>query len=314
MHIDIEYLNEFLAMAEENNYTEAAERMFISQSTLFKHIKTLENELGVPLFEKSGRKITITSYGKTFLPYAQQMVKLMDNAAREIKMSKESEMAMVLLGAEYRTHDLVKAFCMLDDDYRVKVTGSSARKYLLDKRCELAIVLTGLDPEDRAKNLEELEEVSEHVHLTYETAELLVSNKNPISKLQSVNFADLKNEEFITIGMDHLDVAQILGQRYGFEPYSTTAVYVGTEAVDLVGQNMGITILHRKSIDSVIDVAEMGCTWVPLDPPVEYDVQLYWRTDVKLSKAAKKFRQFVQDYYARQEEAEAEEVEEVCRK
>ena len=61
--MEIDYVNEFLVLAKVLNYSDAADRLFISQSSLFKHIKALETELGVPLFEKDGKFIVLSKYG-----------------------------------------------------------------------------------------------------------------------------------------------------------------------------------------------------------------------------------------------------------
>jgi DNA-binding transcriptional LysR family regulator len=288
------YLQEFLTVAESANYTEAADQMYVSQSTLFKHIKTMEHELGVPLFEKSGRKIILTQYGRIFMPYAQRIVKEMASCTRELKLSMESELAMVRLGAEYRTHDLVKAFCELNDDYRVKVTGLSARKLLEEKKCDLAILMIGLEPKEEQ---EALFQMYEHVHLMSETASLLVSQKHPLAQKSTVSMDELKNEGFISIGVGVQDLNYKLCSRAGFEPIISGTVYIGSEAVDMVAQNIGITFLHRKMIDSMFDVEEVGTKWLDLDPPFDMDVSLFWRKDTKLSKAAEKFSLFLQEYY-----------------
>ena len=61
-------LKEFMVLAETKNFWEASDRLYMNQSTLSKHIKSLENELGVPLFTRTTRRVELTSYGQTFLP------------------------------------------------------------------------------------------------------------------------------------------------------------------------------------------------------------------------------------------------------
>ncbi|VUX15208.1 Hca operon transcriptional activator [Streptococcus pasteurianus] len=57
--MDLEHLYEFAVLAESKNFSEAAEKLFISQSALSKHIKSLEQELGVPLFNRENRSATL---------------------------------------------------------------------------------------------------------------------------------------------------------------------------------------------------------------------------------------------------------------
>lgn len=61
----------FMAILEYNNFSNAAEEMYISQSSLSKQIKSLENELGVSLFIRTGNKINLSPGGKLFYKYAK---------------------------------------------------------------------------------------------------------------------------------------------------------------------------------------------------------------------------------------------------
>ena len=66
-------LEYFLELAQALNYRRASERLGITQPTLSKAMEHLENDLGFPLFARSGRSISLTPQGKTFVPYAQEL-------------------------------------------------------------------------------------------------------------------------------------------------------------------------------------------------------------------------------------------------
>ena len=74
MNLNVRYLEEFVTLTEKNNFLEAAECLFISQSCLSKHIKKLEAEIGVELFERTTRTVVLTEFGQMLLPYARKMV------------------------------------------------------------------------------------------------------------------------------------------------------------------------------------------------------------------------------------------------
>ena len=76
--MDINHVREFIVLAQTGNFMEAAEILFSTQSTLSKHIKNLETEMGVSLFERTTRKVVINKYGQLFLPIAKQIVELQD--------------------------------------------------------------------------------------------------------------------------------------------------------------------------------------------------------------------------------------------
>ena len=63
-----------ITVAESNSMNEAAGKLFISQPSLSASIKELENEIGIELFRRTNRGITITPEGKEFVVYAKQTV------------------------------------------------------------------------------------------------------------------------------------------------------------------------------------------------------------------------------------------------
>ena len=76
--LKFDYLKEFVSAAGSEEMQQSARELGISPSVLSKHIKSLEQELGVPLFTRS-RKTELSPYGKILLPYAQELVKVQDD-------------------------------------------------------------------------------------------------------------------------------------------------------------------------------------------------------------------------------------------
>ena len=61
-------------LAKVKNFKLAADKLFLSQPTLSRHIKEMESELDVELFLRSTRQVELTEYGRFLLPYAQRIV------------------------------------------------------------------------------------------------------------------------------------------------------------------------------------------------------------------------------------------------
>ena len=55
--MELSYIREFVVLAETGNYLEAADALFIAQSSLSRHIKSIELDLGSPLFDRTTRKV-----------------------------------------------------------------------------------------------------------------------------------------------------------------------------------------------------------------------------------------------------------------
>ena len=82
--MEIGTIQEFVVLAECLNFSEAASRLFISQSSLSKHIKALEQELGVALFERTTRSIRLSGAGERYLPYAKEIARLCTESEMEM--------------------------------------------------------------------------------------------------------------------------------------------------------------------------------------------------------------------------------------
>ena len=82
--MDMRVIHYFLAAAREENITKAAKRLHMTQPTLSRQLAELESELGVRLFERSSRRITLSSEGILFRRRAEEMEELLAKTKEEI--------------------------------------------------------------------------------------------------------------------------------------------------------------------------------------------------------------------------------------
>jgi DNA-binding transcriptional LysR family regulator len=71
------------------NFTRTAEKVHTVQSNVTAQIKALEEELGIPLFDRLGRRVTLTDAGRNFLPFALQALAAMDQGQRAVQTDAE---------------------------------------------------------------------------------------------------------------------------------------------------------------------------------------------------------------------------------
>ncbi|MDL2218605.1 LysR family transcriptional regulator [Christensenellaceae bacterium OttesenSCG-928-M15] len=87
--MNLYHLRYFLKLGHLQHYTRAAAELNITQPSLSNAIAQLEAELGVPLFEKEGRNIVITKYGRLFLKDVEQALEILDEGVNNIRVVKE---------------------------------------------------------------------------------------------------------------------------------------------------------------------------------------------------------------------------------
>lgn len=85
------YLRYFVTLAHVQHYTKAAEQLCISQPSLSHAITQMEKDLGIPLFEKKGRKTTLTRFGEEFLTCAERTLSTLDEGIASIQRSARGE-------------------------------------------------------------------------------------------------------------------------------------------------------------------------------------------------------------------------------
>lgn len=79
--MELRILNTFLKVAQLQSFSKAADSLGYSQSAITVQVQQLENELGVRLFDRIGKSVTITHYGQSFIPYARDVVSAATRAA-----------------------------------------------------------------------------------------------------------------------------------------------------------------------------------------------------------------------------------------
>ncbi|MBI3350464.1 MAG: LysR family transcriptional regulator [Burkholderiales bacterium] len=94
--MDFRHLKYFVAVADEQNFTRAAERLHISQPPLSRQIQDLEEELGTPLFERGSRPLKLTDAGRFFYWHATRLLEQAAQAVRSTKRIAQLERRLVI--------------------------------------------------------------------------------------------------------------------------------------------------------------------------------------------------------------------------
>ncbi|WP_312112104.1 LysR family transcriptional regulator [Brevibacillus reuszeri] len=112
--MEIRHLQTFLAIVDTGKFTAASEQLGYAQSTITSHIQILEDELGSPLFDRLGKKVILTNFGRELVPYARKML----DTYKEIRSLAAEQTGVsgdIVIGAAeslsiYRLGEILKEF------------------------------------------------------------------------------------------------------------------------------------------------------------------------------------------------------------
>lgn len=112
--MEVRQLQIFRTLAEELNFTRTAEKVHTVQSNVTAQIKALEEELGVPLFDRLGRRVTLTDAGRRFQPFAEQALLAMERGEHALRSGTEPSGPLRISAPEsvltYRLPKVLRAF------------------------------------------------------------------------------------------------------------------------------------------------------------------------------------------------------------
>ena len=197
--MNIEYLRAFTKLAISNNYTKTAADLFISQPALTKQIKSLEQQLGVELFERTSRSVALSPMGREFLPYAQRILAEYDAAINHIADYHSKSINQISLGTHmFFSHlgfaNLLSSFHEIFPSVMVmakeSLSSSSALVQELANRTLDAAIFTYIAtdfPSDRVTVFP----------LRMEEIVLISPGSCPLAKQEWINLKDLADEPFI---------------------------------------------------------------------------------------------------------------------
>ena len=289
------YLAEFLDLAKTCSFQESAENMCISASSLSKHIQKMEKELGVPLFDRSTRTVSLSSYGQILVSYAQQIVSLTDAYRSAILHAAHAESSSLRIGflpmlARFGILDVLGQFNEEHPEITVNLIETyRPEELLLEHKYDFVFV----DPwGSRDPHISKLLYMTDHLSAIFPEEHLLAT-------AESVRIEDLKQEQFLLqINSDGQNT--ITTQKFydlcaaaGFVPkVRLTSRHISTLA-EMVENGRGVAILNSSEIRgeknfrySVVDIV----------PKVPFDVYVsYVKSNIRTS-AAQTFLAFIREH------------------
>ena len=289
--MNLQYLDNFLALAHYQSFSMAADACYISQSSLSKRIMRLENDLGVALFERSTRQVSLTEYGKIYLKYAQQIHELSQQATDEINRRHAEDEGIIIGGipsiSEYGILDLISGFIKATHIHcQVKSAPSEdLEPMLLNQTLDFAFI-------------KEVQHTSLFNQLPYAEDHLVavLPTNHPLASQSKVKLQQLADEDFIfqPVNSRPYDLCMAICQQSGFTPNVIYADRIIENILNFVKKGLGISLLMKKLVPKDADLI---C--LPIQPAVVADINLCYLKKEPLSSYGQSFL----EYFASQNSA-----------
>jgi len=262
--LDLRLLRAFVAVAEELHFTRAANRLYVAQQGLSRDIRRLESEVGVPLFVRSTRRVSLTPDGERLLVHARTLLALNDAALRDLSGAARPLLVDVI-GEGLTPARLVHAARVVAPqlEFTVRYGGgmATALAQLDAGRIEVAFGRTeGLPRRISPELTRRL--------VRYEPLALLLPVTHPFAALEEVPCERLRGVEVDASSgnedaVEWVDLAGLLLEEFGGRPSAPHAHVVGPNETARHLQTHGLPILTMSECPPVA-----GAVIRPLVEPV----------------------------------------------
>jgi len=248
--MEMHQLRYFVAVAEEENFTRAAEKCFVSQPSLSAQIIKLESELGARLFNRLGRRVELTSAGTFFEKRARSILMEAENAQREISEGQGEPRGRLSVGVTptvgpYLLPPVLASCRERYPDLQIRVE-ESQRRLLMDSLVggHLDVVISSY-----SGNVAHIEAEP----ILQEALNLVVPRNHALADKQEISVQDFKDEPLILLG-ESLVLGEKILELFGgnnFEPKIGAVCSQVSTAKALVHSGVGLSILPEMARETV---------------------------------------------------------------
>jgi len=298
--MELRHLRYFVAVAEELNFTKAAEKLRLAQPSLTRQIHNLEEELGVRLLNRTKSRVTLTEEGRSFLIDARRLVAQSLESMQAVRRLSRGEIGQLNLGYLSKFNfDLLPGtlveFSRAQPEIAVNLFDMSPAEQLraLEAR-KIDLGVVGGRPPGNHKNLVALawECIGQHKVV------VVLPAKHSLAQKSKLKLQDLKLLFFVAMSeATHPGSRAWLSavcQQAGFTPRILQDVELESELLSFVAEDLGVALAREQ----IKHLAHSSVVFRPLAEPVTADYWIAWHQENR-SKALQQFIQIVKKKAAR---------------
>ncbi len=288
--METSYIAEFIKIAQMRSFSGAAEELLISQSSLSKHIKTLETQLGQHLFDRTTRSVSLTPFGQNILSLCEE-INDKSNIILKLASSQTSHnrnhllITSIPVMAQYNITGIIASFLNSHPDIHLTFTESESLmiKHLLSNgNYELAFT----------RIIEKNDPLLESIPYYTDRLVAVLPKKHKLANKTSLDIKELLNDQFLFLDKNTLLYGYLtnLCKDNGFIPDIVQTAHRPENIIDFVSKGLGISLLYRKQVEYVNNPNIVA---VDLDPVHTSIIALSKLKSHKLSYAANVFWNYI---------------------
>jgi DNA-binding transcriptional LysR family regulator len=287
--MEIRQLEFFVEVARQKNFTKAAEHLHVAQPAISKSIKKLEEELGLLLFNRVERKVSLTGEGEVFLNHATLILDQLERAKTEMKELSGLKKGEVRIGlpsmvGSYYFPGLIIDFKKMYPNLQITVYEEGTvkiRQMIVDGEIDMGVVME----DSTEKDIEVLPFLEEEMIVC-------VPRSHPFANRQSVSYEELAKESLVLFkeGYFQREIIARASRMSGLPLNVTFETNQISLIKSLVTRQLGVTLFLRMVI-----AEDPHLVPVSLDPPVYVKLGVAWSKHAYLSKANQAFLSFLID-------------------
>lgn len=239
-------LKTFVDLAKTLSFSETAENLFITQSSVSKHIKSLEKELNCQLFIRNNKKVILSPCGKRILPEAQQILLSTQKIEQDIEQIKESSQQEIKIGtiptmSKYAVFSALTTYAQRNSKVNLifnEVESSRLIHQIENDQFDMAFIRSFIP------NMSQFESIP----VATEDFSLCLSTNDSLAKEKIINLDQLKDRNFILLAKDSMlyQPAVDLCIEAGFKPNVIFKSFRFSSITQMVAQNQGVSLLMNK--------------------------------------------------------------------
>lgn len=294
--MEIRVLRYFLVVAREQNITNAARHLHLTQPTLSRQLHELEDELGKKLFIRGSRKITLTEDGMLLRKRAQEIVELSDKTVNEIKYLDEENSGDIYIGTgeSYGLKEIIKVMKSTQDFYpNIRFHISSGDKADTLEKLDKGLIDFGvfLDPIDKSN-------YSYYKVPSTDTFGVLMRCDAELADKSFITKDDLLDKPLIVSRQATSGSEIMTWFKSTPDKLNIVATYnLAYNASLMVSEGLG----YALCLDKIINTKGTNLKFIPLKPSLEVQMYIMWPKYQMFSKASEKFLENLRNNFIEKE-------------